>query len=618
MNAIPGSRSFRIGDFVLDADSGDLCRNGEKSRLAGQPLQILLLLLEHRDQLVSRDDLRQRLWPADTFVDFETGLNRAVRKLRDALGDSAESPSYIETVPKRGYRLIAEIGEPRTESAAVPSQRPNRIWIGVAAAVVIAVLGIIAIARFSTRAQPAIHSIAVLPLANLSGDPSQEYFGDAMTEALITDLAQLRNVTVISRTSVMPYKRSSKSLPQIARELNVDGVVEGGVLRAGGRVRVTAQLIYAPTDHHLWASSYERNESDVVTLQREVAASITDALRAELSPEATERLHTASHVDPVAYGFFLSGMAAAGKENTQGFTEAIAYLSKAVERQPDFAPAYAEMAHCYSQFAWNGAVAPSEFMGKAKAAALKALAIDPASADAHVAMGAILYQYDWDWSRSEQEFRRALELNPNHAYGHNAYATLLRITGRRDQAKAEMARVSALDPLNRKKPAAIVSAALGLRRQKNYDQSIAEMRKALQMDAGVARAHAQLGLTLVAAGQHDEGISELETAIRLAQKNRRFQANLGWAYGVTGRPADARRSLEALEQRAQNEYVSPVAIAMVHAGLGENDQALHWLERAYEQRDFDLLFAQRSMAFESLRNEPRFRELMRRIGLPEA
>jgi len=618
VQAITGSRSFRIGDFVLDAESGELRRNGEKSRLAEQPLQILLLLLEHRDQLVSRDDLRQRLWPADTFVDFETGLNRAVRKLRDALGDSADTPSYIETVPKRGYRLIAEVGEPRREPAAVPTQRRTLRWIGIAAAVVIAVLVIIATARSYSRRQPPIHSIAVLPLANLSGDPSQEYFADAMTEALITDLAQLRNVTVISRTSVMAYKRSPKSLPQIARDLSVDGVVEGGVLRAGGRVRVTAQLIHAPTDHHVWARSYERNESDVVTLQRELAASITEALRAELSPEARARLHTDAQIDPVAYELFLKGMTAAGKENTQGFTEAIAYLSKAVERQPDFAPAYVEMALCYSQFAWNGAVAPSEFMGKARAAALKALAIDPASADAHVAMGAVFYQYDWDWSRSEQEFRRALELNPNHAHGHSAYAALLRITGRREQAKAELARVSALDPLNAKKPAAIVAAAIGLRRQKNYDQAIAEMRKALQMDPAVARAHAQLGLTLFAAGQQDEGINELETAVRLAQKNRRFQANLGWAYAVSGRTADARRILEALEQRARQEYVSPVAIAMVHAGLRENDQALHWLEQAYEQRDFDLVFAQRWLAFESLRREPRFQELMRRIGLPEA
>ena len=601
---------------MLDADSGELRRNGEKSRLAEQPLQILLLLLEHRDQLVSREDLRGRLWASDTFVDFETGLNRAVRKLRDALGDSAENPKYIETVPKRGYRLIANVGEPGAEPPAAPKRRHTMQWFA-AAAVVIAALIIIATARSRGRTQPPIHSIAVLPLANLS-DPSQEYFADAMTEALITDLAQLRNVTVISRTSVMPYKKSSKSLPQIAHELSVDGVVEGGVLRAGGRVRVTAQLIYAATDHHLWASSYERNESDIVTLQREVAASITDALRAELSPEAKVRLHTTAQIDPVAYGLFLNGMAAAGKETTQGFTEAIEYQSKAIERQPDFADAYVQMAHCYSQFAWNGAAAPAEFMGKAKAAAQKALALDPASGPAHAAMGQILYQYDWDWVRSEQEFRRALELNPNDARAHSAYAALLRITGRLEQAKAEGKRVSALDPLSAKKPATLVSVAVGFRRQKNYDQSIAEMRKALQMDPAVARAHAQLGLTLVAAGQQDEGISELETAVRLAQKNRRFQANLGWAYGVTGRTADARRILETLEGRAKHEYVSPVAIAMVHAGLRENDQALHWLERACEQRDFDLLFAQRSMAFESLRTEPRFRELIRRIGLPEA
>lgn len=607
---------LRIGEFDLDPHSGELRRNGSTVRLPEQPLRILLLLLERRDQLVSRDDLRERLWPADTFVDFDMGLNRAVRKLRDLLGDSADSPRYIETVPKRGYRLIADVAEPETAEPAV-RRRPVK-WIAIATIAVALVAAIIAAIRFYDLRRQTIHSIAVLPLANLSSDRSQDYFADGMTEALITDLAQLRNVTVISRTSVMAYKGSKKSLPQIARELHVEGIVEGSVVRAGGRVRITAQLIHAPTDRHLWARSYERSETDVITLERELAESITDALRAELTSEARTRMQTAAPIDPEAYDLFLKGMTAAGRQNTQGFTEAIAYYSKAVAKQPDFALAYIEIAESYRQFTYSGAVAPHEFMPKAKAAALKALALDPALASAHVALGNIIYQYDWDWSRSEKEFRRALDLDANNVGAHRGLGTLLTRTGRAAEARAEMARVHELDPRHPGGSDAALGAGFRLRNEKNYDQAIAQMRKALELDPSVARAHFQLGLTLVEAGKLDEGITELENAVRLAQNNVRFQASVGWAYALAGRTEEARAVLQKLETRARNQYVSPVSLASIHVALHENDRALQWLEQAYVQRDFELIMANKSGRFESLRNEPRFRELMRKIGLPEA
>jgi len=615
-------RIRRIGQFELDADSGELRRDGVKTRLAEQPLQILLLLLDHPGEVVTREDLRKRLWPGDTFVDFDMGLNRAVRKLRDALGDSADQPTYIETLPRRGYRLIAKTSDPAVvestaETAEAPA-RPRRAWIWFGASAALAAVTLIAVVRFQTSAHQAIHSIAVLPFANLSGDRGQEYFADGMTEALITDLAQLRNVRVISRTSVMPYKGSRKSLPQIARDLNVDGVVEGGVLRSNGKVRVTAQLIHASTDIHLWARTYERNESNIVTLQRELAAAITAALQAELTPEGRARIQSASTVSPEAYELFLRGMTAAGKENTQGFSDAIAYFAKAVEKQPDFAVAYVEMARCYSEFTWSGAVAPLENMPRAKAAVLKALSLDPGLADAHAVMGQILYQYDWDWVRSEQELRRALDLNANDARAHRAYAALLRLTGRVKEAKAESARVRELDPLSARKPGNVVSAAMALRAAKNYDQAITEIRRALQMDPSLPRGHYQLGLTLVEAGKLDEGIAELETAVRLSKENLRFQASVGWAYALAGRKEDARKVLAELRTRSQREYVSPVAMALILVGLNETEPALQLLEQADQQRDFDLVNANTSSAFRPLRSEPRFRELMKRIGLPEA
>lgn len=604
----------RVGKLELDPQSGELRTNGLKTRLADQPLQILLFLLEHPGQVVTRDDLHQRLWPADTFVDFDMGLNRAMKKLREALGDSADHPTYIETLPRLGYRLIATVESPEpSPEAAVSRGQPRRTLVWIGAAAVIAVLAVIAAARFYAP-PPRIRAIAVLPLVNLSGDRAQDYFADGMTEALITELAQLRDIRVISRTSVMPYKASKKSLPEIARDLNVDGIVEGGVLRSGGHVRVTAQLIHAVSDHHLWARSYERDESNIVTLQRDLAAAITEALRGELTPEAQARIRTTSPINPEAYELFLRGRVAAGKENTQGITDAVAYFAKAIEKQPGFAAAYVGMARCYTQFAWAGAVAPRDFMPRAKAAVVKALSLDPGLAEAHAEMGRILYQYDWDWSRSEQEIRRALEINPNDAHTHSTYALLLRLTGRVEEANAEAKRVRALDPLT--KHGGVFAAPAGS--NKTDDQAITRMRKVLQLDPALARGHYQLGRALVEAGDLGEGIAELETAVRLTQKNRRFQAAVGWAYALAGREDDARKILAELTTRSQQEYVSPVAIALVHVGLKETEPALQRLEQAYEERDFDLVFAGKSPAFLSLRTEPRFRELMKRIGLPEA
>ena len=626
------SRILRIGQFELDAEAGELHREGVRTRLAEQPLQILLLLLEHNGQVATREELRQRLWPGDTFVDFDMGLNRAMRKLRDALGDSADHPTYIETLPRRGYRLIAEVSDttatvepiaapaptppviPLAPVAVTSPSRPRRMLIGTLAAAAFAVATLLAVARLQSSAKPAIHSIAVLPFANLSGDRDQEYFSDGMTEALITDLAQIRNVRVISRTSVMPYKGSKKSLPEIARDLDVDGVVAGGVLRSNGKVRVTAQLIHAATDDHLWARLYERNESDIVTLQRELASAITEALRAELRPEGRARNQTTARISPEAYDLFLRGMTAAGKESTQGFTDALEYFAKAIEKQPDFAVAYVEMAFCYSQLTWNGAVAPRELMPRAKEAALKALTLEPGLADAHAAMGRIHYQYDWDWEGSEQALRRALALDPNDVRTRRAYGVLLRLTGRVEEAKAEGERVRQLDPLAARNP---VNAA-GLRSAKTHDEVINEKRRVLQLDPALSRGHYQLGLALVEAGKLDEGIAELEDAVRLSKENLRFQAGAGWAYALAGRKEDARKVLAELQSRSKRQYVSPVAIAQILVGLNETEQALQFLELAYQQRDFDLLSTNKSDAFRPLRSEPRFRELMKRIGIPEA
>ena len=599
---------MRVGNFLLDTQSAELFQDGEKIRLPEQPFQILRLLVARRDEVITRDELRQQLWPADTFVDFDRGLNSAMKKLRDALGDSAENPTYIETLPRRGYRLIA----PVAEETVVAQPRRIQPWMWAMAALVI----VAAVATFVTlrfRQATAIRSIAVLPLANLSGDPKEEYFADGMTEALITDLAQLKEVRVISRTSVMRYKQTKLSLPEIAKQLNVDGVVEGGVVHSGDRVRVTVQLIGAKTDQHIWAHAYEGEMKDVVTLQRDLSSSISNAIHAELTP-----LRAVQPVNPEAYELFLRGRVALGKETAGGVKESITYFQRAVAIQPDFAPGYAALANALSEQAYTGSVAASDSFIPAKQAALKALALDPQLAEAHAALGRVLYRYEWNWAGSEQEYRRALSINPNDAQTHTAYANLLRLLHRDAEANAEAERMHAIHPFSG--GTADATLAKGFRYLKAGDTpaAIAEMSKAVQMDPTVPRFHFQLGVNLVGAGRLNEGIAELERSVQLSPTNARFRAWLAWAYAKAGDEAKARAILADLEKKSAHAFISPTAMAVVHMGLHENAQALDLLDRAYRERDFELINLIGSNAFQPLRSEPRFRELVHKMGLPEA
>jgi TolB-like protein/DNA-binding winged helix-turn-helix (wHTH) protein/Flp pilus assembly protein TadD len=602
-------RVVRVGDFALDTQSAELSHDGKKIRLPEQPFQILRLLVARRDELITREELRQQLWPADTFVDFDRGLNSAMKKLRDALGDSAENPTYIETLPRRGYRLIAPVAE-----ATAPAAEPRRIqpwmWV-IAAVVVVAAIATVVALRF--RAATPIRSIAVLPLANLSGDPKEEYFADGMTEALITDLAQLKEVRVISRTSVMRFKQTKLSLPEIAKQLDVDGVIEGGVVHSGDRVRVTVQLIGAKTDQHIWAHAYEGDMKDVVTLQRDLSSSISSAIHAELTPQ-----RAVQPVNPEAYELFLRGRVAFGKESAGGIKEAITFFQKAVAIQPDFAPGYAALANALSEQAYTGSVGARDSFVPAKQAALKALALDPQLAEAHAALGRILYRYEWNWAGSEQEYRRALSLNPNDAQTHIAYANLLRLLHRDADANAEMERTHAIHPLFAGTAESALGKGLRYRKARDYPKAIAEISKAVQLDPTVPRLHFQLGMTLVEAGRANDGIAEIERSVQLSPTNARFRAWLAWAYATTGDQARARAILAELEKKSAHTFVSPAAMAVVYIGLHENAQALDLLDRAYRERDFELINLIGGNTFQPLKSEPRFRELIRKMRLPEA
>jgi TolB-like protein/DNA-binding winged helix-turn-helix (wHTH) protein/tetratricopeptide (TPR) repeat protein len=609
-------RSVHFGVFDLDLQSGELRKQGAKIRLPHQSFQILARLLQRPGEVVTRQELRQLLWPGDTFVDFDVGLSSAVKKLRDALGDSADNARFVETLPRRGYRFIGAISTPRELTIA---ERPR--WFRRSRAATTAVVLLMAFAglavvsvemrrRIVAAPAPPIRSVAVLPLANLTGDPAQEYFADGMTDALITELAQISNVRVISRTSVMPYKEARKSAPAVGHELNVDAIVEGTVVRSGTRVRIDAQLVDTRNDRHVWAKGYERGGDDIVALQGDVARAIAEAIAGKLIPEQARP--TSHQVSQEANDFFFKGVTAAGRRGYQGFKEAISYAEAAIARQPDFSAAYAAIALWNVQFSFVGPLSPSEFMPRAEAAARKALELDDRSSKAHAVLGMVLYRFHWDWQGAETQLRRALELNASYAEGHRMLAMFLSASGRTSEAVSEARRARELDPLSDQ---ALLSLGVTYREAGQNEQAIAAFRKVLEDHPDLGQAHFDLGVSYVTQRDFDAGIRELRTAVTLSRRNPRFLADLGYAYAVMGNRTEAHKILSELDAVSRRQYVTPVEIAGIQAALGERETALASLEKACELQD---PFLSRLMAdgkFGALHSDSRFQALVRRIGL---
>src|SRR5215471_1390967 len=514
---VPGpAPSVRFGAFEADLRSGELRKHGRRIKLQDQPFQVLALLLERPGEVVTREELRQKLWPADTFVDFDVGLNTAIKRLRDALSDTAESPRYVETLPRRGYRLIAQVdgwaaATAPSSPAQIPTDRPTRgaitalvdavleahrartrwrVGAVVAGATALALVVVLFGARgLRQRVQgktipPKIQSLAVLPLENLSGDPGQEYFVDGLTDALITDLAQIGSLKVISRTSTMRYKGTRKPLPEVAKELGVEGIVEGTVIRSGDRVRVDAQLIEASTDRHFWARTYERSLGDVIALQNEVARAITNEIQMKLTPQEQARLLRTERVDPQDYELYLKGRYFWNKRTEAAVQKGIDCFQQAIQRDPNYALAYAGMAEAY---AVHFDLSPEERYARSKAAALTALQMDETLAEAHNALADSLFMYDWDWAGAEKEFQRAIALNPNYAQAHQWYGQLLRVMGRQGWA-AEVKRAHELDPLNLG-----VGGGAWYIESGQYDLAIEYMRTRLDLDPNHAGTYLSLG-----------------------------------------------------------------------------------------------------------------------------
>ena len=648
MEEFPASlRAIRFGVFQVDLQEQQLLKKGIRLKLQGQPFSILLTLLSQPGKVVTKDELRRKLWPDDVFIDFDHSLGTAINKLREVLDDSADNPRFVETLPRRGYRFIAPVemvadnavapvvNEPPvnahepvprepTPAVADPFDVSNRTrppgrtpwpihWKRAGVALVLVLAIILGWILYRLGRPVSIRSLAVLPLENLSGDASQDYFSDGMTDELITELGQISQLRVISRTSAMTYKGVHRSLPQIAKELNVDAVVEGTVLRSGNQVRITAQLIQGAADKHLWAQSYEGDSRDTLALQKQVASSIAQAIRIELTPDEQAVLKNAKQVNPDAYEAYLKGRYFWNKRSAEGFKKAIDYFNKAIDQDPTYAPAYAGLADSYALSGdWEYALLPpSEAYPKAKAAATKALQLDNNLGEAHVSLAFSLGAYDWDWDSAGREYRRGIELNPGYATGHHWYAWHLTTLGRNSEGIAEMKKAESLDPLS-----LIISDDLAeeLLIAHRYDEAMQQSRKTIDMDSSFAVGHYELGQILVQKHAYDQAIAELLRAAELSGSSTTCVSNLAFAYAVSGKTTEALKILEDLKKRSTHgSYSNAPEIALVYAGLNDKNQAMAWLEKAYQER-FNPSILLRP-AFDSLRAYPPFRDLLRRIGL---
>jgi len=462
------------------------------------------------------------------------------------------------------------------------------------------------------RPSPVIRSLAVLPLESLSSDASQDYFADGMTDELISDLGQIGALRVISRTSVMAYKHAHKPLPQIARELNVDAVVEGTVLRSGDQVRITAQLIEASADKHLWSQSYEGELRDTLALQKKVAKAIADQIRLNLSPQEKAALQNVRVVNPRAYESYLKGRYFWNKRTADALKVALAHFNQAIEEDPKYAQAYSGLADTYALLGdWEyAAMTPKEALPRAKAAAIKALELDGALGEAHNSLAFCLDIFDWDLDSAGKEFRRAIELNPGYATAHHWYAWHLSLLGRNDEAIAEMRIAESMDPLS-----LIIKTELAELHviARSYDESIRESRKTIEMDPGFALAHNQLGEAYLQKHMHHEAVDELQKAVQLSGRSPTCMANLARAYVASGQKSEAVKLLDDLKNRSTPGDPNASEIAVIYAALGDPNQAMNWLEKEYEAR-FNPSVLLRP-GFDPLRSDLRFEKLVRRIGL---
>ena len=570
----------RFGVFEVDLRAGELRKRGLRIKLQEKPLQVLAALLAQPGKVVSREELRRSLWAGDTFVDFDHSINIAIAKLRQALGDSVTNPRYIETLSRHGYRFIAPVeNRPRVSAPAGKTM------------------------------------MVVLPFENISGDPGQDYFSEGLTEEMITQLGRLhpRRLGIIARTTAMHYRGTTKRADQIGQELGVDYILEGSVRRAADRVRITAQLIEVRDQTHLWADTYDRHLADVLDIQREVARRIARSLMVELLPAQQAALSRTSTKNTAAYEAYLKGRYFWNRRTEQGIAKAIEYFEQAAREDPKCAPAYAGVADSYDTLALYGGLPPGQARQRTQEAARKALEIDDRLAEAHTSLAFATVLFDWDWAGGERGFKTAIDLNPNYVTGHHWYGLFLAMMGRFGEALSEMDVTLKLDPLS-----LVMNSHKGwiLYFAHRFDQAVEQLDRTLEIDPNFPIGRYFRGLAYLRNARFNDAIREFERANELSEGHPGPVAGLGQAHALLGDAAGARRFLQALGELSTRRYVAPYFMACIHIALGEKDRAFDWLEKSYAERSSWMALLKVDPAVDGLRSDPRFHDLVRRVGLP--
>jgi len=616
----PPTDIFHFGIFQLDLKAGELHKAGVKVKLQDQPFRVLALLVDRAGQVVTREELRQRVWPSNVYVDFDQGLNNAIKKVREALGDSADSPRFIETVARHGYRFVATVSagpgrlsKPRFHFGLRTLR--NAALIGLTTASLLAALAYWAWHESAMRARASSEKVilAVLPFDNLSRDPDQEFFSEGLTEDMITQLGKLNpeRLTVIARGSVAKYKGNRLAANQIGTELHADYLVQGSVRRASDRVRITVQLIQVRDQTDLWAESYDRELKDMLALQDSVARTIANQIHITLTPGQQSRLATRSNLDPDAYESYLKGRYYWNKRTAEGMQKAQVYFQQAINKDPRYGAAYSGLADCNSGLTWHGFTSPAETLPRANTAALKAIEIDPQSAEAHASLALVLH-HKWDWPGAEAEFKRALQLDPRYANAHHWYGDYLSVRGRHDEALVEAKKALDLDPLN-----LMIGTWVGLRYYlaRKYDGALEQSRNTVELDQNFAAAHLLLGETYLQLGLHEKGLAELQSAASLSGNSPLYLAQVAVAYASEGRKAEALQIITQLQTTSSKRYVSPYGLAQIYAALNDKEQTFKWLQIAYDDRAVWMSYLAVDPVFDGYRSNQRFQDLLRRIRL---
>jgi len=615
--------SYEFDAFRLIPSEHLLLRNGTPIPLPPKSFEVLVLLVERNGHLFEKDEMMRTLWP-DSFVE-EANLTHHIWIIRRALGEGENGQRYIRTVPRRGYRFVADVqtqslvqqreltAQAKTHES--PSRTRNRLTLFLAVSlIVVSGLGYFVYNRMSSKAA---HSnkvvLLVLPFENTGGNPDEQYFSDGMTEEMITELANLRpeRLRVIPRTSSLQIKSSGK-VDQVARELGVDYILESSILRSNNRVRINTRLISIRDQTHVWAHSYERELRDVLSLQNEVARSISQEIALQLNRSDQADSPVVRQIDPEAHEAYLKGLFYFDKFSESGMKTSIEYFKRAVEKEPSYAQPYARMARAYGVLGNFNSLRPEEAYPKQKEAALKALEIDGRLGEARTALGWTMLFYDRDWNGAKQEFERAIEISPNFAPAHQGYACYFVAIGDFDRAMSEILQAQQLDPVNLN-----IKCDIGwnLYFARRTDASIAELKQVLEMDPNYSIAHSFLAGSYQENGMFDQAVAEAEKAVALFDGNDYRIAILGYAYARAGKKQEARNILERLKKASRDHYTSPYTTGLIYASLGETDEALDWLEKAYEDRFWMMAYLKVDPRWDSLRSHPRFTEILRRTGL---